>query len=440
VACVLTAINLGLRVAFGVPTLPELALDAATLVLPLPLFEAFLRSGGGLAKPLGFGALFLAQIALGAIVGALINTVRRPKPRAAGVEPDEGTSEPRPWLETRRHAVERIAWASTVGIAAFAGWRAFKAPRPGLAMGATPGSRPTRRPPDGLAPDVTPNADFYTVSKNLIDPHVELARWQLQVGGLVNRTLALTYDELRALPQAEQWQTLFCISNEVGGEYAGNALWGGVRLMDLLRAAGGVQPGARDVVLRASDGYADSVPLAKAADPATLVALTMNGVPLPPEHGAPARLLVPGTYGVKNVKWLTAVEVIAADFRGYWQQRGWSEDATVKTTARIDTPRKGSAPAATVTRVAGVAFAGDRGISAVELSLDSGTTWQTARLSPPKGPLSWVPWELPWSPPPGDYQLTVRAVDGHGQAQTAQTSASLPDGAAGYHRISVRVT
>jgi hypothetical protein len=150
-------------------------------------------------------------------------------------------------------------------------------------------------------------------------------------------------------------------------------------------------------------------------------------------------VLLPGVYGMKNVKWVTALDVVSDNVRGYWQQRGWSDAAVVKTTSRIDFPRRGAVSAADATRIAGVAFAGNRGISKVEISDDGGQTWRAAQLTPPRGPLSWVLWEAPWSPATGEFRLMVRATDGRGAIQSSETAPALPDGAAGYHQVNVRV-
>ncbi len=349
-------------------------------------------------------------------------------------------------VERRRQQLERLGWGGVAAAGLLALWRYATPPGKGAGpgdqagMGDAPGSRGSRRGPDGLPAEVTANADFYRVSKNLHDPRPDHVAWRMHVNGLVARPIVFTWGELRALPHREQWQTLICISNDVGGDYLGNALWSGVPVADLIRLAGGASSRATRVVFRAADGYSDSLPVAKAMEPGTLVATTMNGVNLPHEHGAPARLLIPGVYGLKNVKWLTSIEVIDTPYRGYWQERGWSDAAVVKTTARIDSPRRGAVPRAQAGRISGVAFAGDRGISRVEVS-DDGATWRPARLAPPKGPLSWVFWELPWSPTPGaQYKLAVRAVDGTGALQAPEVAPALPDGASGYHTVTVRVS
>jgi DMSO/TMAO reductase YedYZ molybdopterin-dependent catalytic subunit len=290
-----------------------------------------------------------------------------------------------------------------------------------------------------LSPEITSNANFYTVSKNFVsDPNVDGSTWQLSVGGLVAHPYTLTYDELTALPSKQQYETLMCISNEVGGNYMSNALWEGIPLVNLLQRAGEIKPGAMKVVLYAADGYSDSIYLAKALEPTTLVATRMNGDALPQEHGYPARLLVPGIYGMKHVKWITSIEVVNVDYQGYWQQSGWSDLATVRMTSRIDTPQDGAQlPANEPTYVAGVAFSGNKGISEVDVSYDSGQTWHRATLKPPLSDLTWVLWSLPWQPAPGSYTISVRAIDSEGNVQDPQVAPPLPNGASGYHTIQV---
>ncbi|HVG21495.1 MAG TPA: molybdopterin-dependent oxidoreductase [Blastocatellia bacterium] len=282
---------------------------------------------------------------------------------------------------------------------------------------------------DDLALEVTPTADFYEVSKNAFDPDVDAKRWKLEVSGLVENPLSLTYDEIRSLPSIQQYATLACISNEVGGDLIGNALWRGVRLKDLLERAM-LKEGVVDIVLKAGDDYTDSIPLDRALNEATALVYEMNGEPLTPAHGFPLRLLVPGIYGMKNVKWITRVEAVSYDLKGYWQRRGWNDRAEYKTMSRIDAPGNSVKGGATI---AGVAFAGDRGISRVEVSTDGGRTWQDAEIKAPLSPIAWALWQKPWTPAqPGKHRVLVRATDGRGITQTAQHAPPDPDGSSGY--------
>lgn len=297
------------------------------------------------------------------------------------------------------------------------------------------------QPTKFLSPEITPNDQYYVVSKNFTDPTVGLNEWSLKVDGQLERPYTLSYSDLLAMPMQQQYESMMCISNEVGGSYMSNALWKGVRLGDLLQRAG-IKPGASKIVLHAYDDYADSIHLSKALEPTTLVAVYMNGARLPDVHGFPARVLVPGIYGMKHVKWLTRIEVVNYDYQGYWQQRGWSDPAPVRLTSRIDTPLDGVAvPAHGITYIAGVAFSGNKGISEVDVSTDSGHTWQRATLKRPLSSLTWVIWELPWQPPrPGQYTIAVRAIDMEGNVQNPQEESPLPDGSSGYHNISVPVS
>ena len=292
----------------------------------------------------------------------------------------------------------------------------------------------------GLAPEVTAAQDFYYVSKNLAgDPGIDIASWRLAITGRVDRPYSLSYDDLRGLPRIERYHTLECISNEVGGDLISNSLFTGVSLADLLNHAG-IQSGASELIFHAADGYADTLHLAQALDPRALVVYLINGEKLPQPHGYPARLLVPGLYGMKNGKWLTGLELGPGGFTGYWEERGWTREALVKTMTRIDTPHNNDLIAQRPSFVAGVAFAGERGIARVDVTTDGGKTWQPATLRRPLGNLTWTLWELPWTPPAsGTYILGARSVDGEGNVQTPALAPTLPDGASGYDAVAVHV-
>jgi DMSO/TMAO reductase YedYZ molybdopterin-dependent catalytic subunit len=308
----------------------------------------------------------------------------------------------------------------------------------------TPPATPATTPlalafPKGESSDVTPSGDFYEVSKNFIgDPRVDAGSWKLQLAGLVEKPASFGLADLRAMPAVEKLHTLTCISNEVGGNLIGNAAWKGVRLADVLRLAG-VKPGVRKVVLTAADGYQDSITLEKALDPGAVLAYEMNGAPLAAGHGFPLRLLVPDIYGMKNVKWLTKIELVGSDFQGYWQRGGWSDAAVIKTSSRIDVA-KGTALGQPVS-VAGIAFAGERGVRAVQLSADGGKTWQDARLERPNQKDVWTRWLIAWTPRArGSLHLLVRAIDGTGAVQTAEMTEPFPNGASGLHSVEVRIS
>lgn len=288
-------------------------------------------------------------------------------------------------------------------------------------------------------PEVTATDSFYYVSKNLdSDPNIKSGGWQLKVGGHVERSLTLSYADLKGLPRVERYHTLECISNWVGGPLMSNARFAGASLADLLNSAG-IKAGASELIFRAADGYSDRLHLAQALDPRSLIVYEINGEPLPQAHGYPARLLIPGLYGMKNGKWLTSLEVGTGDYTGYWEERGWTREARVKTMARIDVPGDSDFVPARPGFIAGVAFAADRGIARVDVSTDGGETWQEAALRRPLGDLTWTLWELPWTPTPGGYYLVARAVEMDGSVQTPAEAPPLPDGASGYHVAHVTV-
>jgi len=309
--------------------------------------------------------------------------------------------------------------------------------------------------PRGRTPLVTPPGDHYQVSKNFLfaDPRVDPAAWRLDVHGLVARPLSLSMAELRAIPAREEYATLACIGNGVPARAIGTALWKGVPLSALLAYAGvnaGLGGQLTDVVFTAADNYTDSISLARAVHPGTLLAYDMNGEPLPRGHGAPLRAIVPGIYGMKNVKWIESIEVVRGDYRGYWQQRGWSDPAPYQTLARIDEPRHGDTLAADIAReIGGIAFAGDRGISRVRLLIrraqedvrdGESDSSPIAVLAPAFSPYVWIPWTFTWHPSaPGRYTIAARAADGTGSAQTVDRRPAFPDGATGLHTIEVDV-
>jgi DMSO/TMAO reductase YedYZ molybdopterin-dependent catalytic subunit len=295
-------------------------------------------------------------------------------------------------------------------------------------------------PVEGITPIVVPNDDFYRIDTALLVPRVDAETWQLSVDGMVDRPLTFTYDQLLDLALYEQHVTIACVSNAVGGDLVGNALWTGVRLKEVLEMAG-VQTGATQIIGRSVDGFTAGFPTdwAIAPDREPLIAVGMNREPLPVDHGFPARLIVPGLYGyVSATKWLSSIELTTREaVDGYWIPLGWAKDAPILTQSRIDVPATRSL-AAGPTQIAGVAWAPDRGITGVEVRIDEGD-WQAARLSIPISAATWVQWALSWTATPGEHAIEVRATDGTGDVQTDQRSAPAPDGARGHHRIVVRV-
>jgi DMSO/TMAO reductase YedYZ molybdopterin-dependent catalytic subunit len=480
-----------LRVALDSPSLAELLADKLTFFIPLPLFDAIISLLGPTAKRLFFASILVGLILVGGLLGAM--AARRRLGLADGVKGLVGLWLLTDWLLlaglgagpfgslTRPGpVVTSLALAATFAVyggGLYGLAQLFRAGAPtaetgprdlqrrrllrlvglgGLVAAAggvgiwqlleslarrTSGTVSTAMA-EGLAQlpsEITPVGEFYTVSKNFFtDPTVDAASWRLEVGGKVERPFTITYDELRALPPVEDYRTLMCISNEVGGNLIGNAHWRGVRLRDLLERAV-PSPGAYKVIFTCADDYTDSIRYDKAIEPDTLLVYEMNGAPLIPKHGYPARLLVPDIYGMKNVKWVQKIEVSTQDYRGFWQQRGWDDEAVVKTMSRIDTVKSYTAVNAQPLLLGGIAFAGARGIARVEYSVDGGQTWQDADIKPPLGPLTWVLWAVEWTPPgPGQYTIKVRATDKTGVVQSALVADPLPDGAAGLHAVTLR--
>ncbi len=293
----------------------------------------------------------------------------------------------------------------------------------------------------GITPLVVPNDAFYRIDTALLAPRVDVGSWALEVRGMVDRPLTITYDELLEMPLFEQHVTIACVSNDVGGHLVGNALWTGVRLRDILEAAG-VQAGATQIVGRSVDGFTAGFPTAWALEPGreAMIAVGMNREPLPAQHGFPARLIVPGLFGyVSATKWLEAIELTTREaVDGYWIPLGWAKDAPILTQSRIDVPARGAGIPAGPTEVAGVAWAPDRGVARVEVRVDDGE-WRAARTSRPISDATWVQWVLAWDAAPGSHSLEVRATDGKGDLQAEEPTNAAPDGARGHHRITVSV-
>lgn len=375
-----------------------------------------------------------AAILAGLVYRAGLALLARPRGRAAPVPPAPGAS----GGVARREFLARSVGvgAAVTGAGAVLAWLRVAATH-AAAAAASVFQRVA-----GLPPEVTPNDRFYVISKNAagLDPRLDGRRWRLEIAGLVGRPVTLTLDEIRAMPSVARYHTLICISNEVGGDLIGNAHWKGVRLRDVIQRAGGVSPRAIRFAFRSADGYTEGIPVADAMLPDVMLAYEMNGVPLPPEHGFPLRLLIPGLYGMKNPKWITKIEAVATHFTGYWQASGWSDEAVVQTASMIRAPGDGATVRAGEVGLGGVAFAGDRGISGVEYSTDGGRTWRSAEVKPALGPYTWVLWAAVWTPDgPGRYTVRVRARDGGGVVQTATERPTSPDGATGHHIIRVQV-
>ncbi|MBI3660468.1 molybdopterin-dependent oxidoreductase [Candidatus Acetothermia bacterium] len=296
----------------------------------------------------------------------------------------------------------------------------------------------------GLPSRVTPVGQFYYVSKNLL-PHQASVWGPLCIEGLVEHTLTLSLRDLQTLPSIEHFVTLVCVDYEPNNprtnDLISTALWRGVSLQTLIAQAG-VRPEATTLELYATDGYSTAIPLRLILEnPATLLAYRMNGQPLDARHGIPLRLISPGLYGFKNIKHLHRIILSKGEYSGYWERRGWAQQAPVKLLSKITTPEADSRLARNMPIwIAGIAFAGQDGISTVEISVDGGQRWKLAELEEPLSPFSWTRWAYQWVPSQtGSFVLTARATDGHGRPQDYAETSAFPAGATGYHSVLVQV-
>lgn len=447
------ALRVGILVVLGIAAAVVGMLGQRRRWMGLAGIAAFgvLGSAAAAERP-GAGTAAMLAPFVGAAAGALTLTVllaalRAPAPR---VEVPGPSRVPLGWDRRRFLATS----SAGVAVAAVAGAGAFRLERQRVRAieAAAPDQLPALGPggaaaeiPNGAGvvpgtPYLTPNADFYRIDTAHSFPRVDLDRWTMRVHGLVDEELSLTYADLSRLPQVERVITLCCVSNEVGGPYIGNAVWQGVLLADVLSMAG-VRDEAEQVFSRSLDGWTCGFPVEVALDGRdNLIALGMNGEPLPLAHGFPARLVVPGLYGyVSATKWLKEIELTTWDAaEGYWVPRGWARDALVKTQSRIDVPRRGERLLAGPTVVAGVAWAQHRGVERVEVRVDGGP-WRLARLGTDVTDDSWRQWVLDWEATEGDHLIEVRATDKTGETQTEARSPVAPDGATGWHsrRVSV---
>jgi DMSO/TMAO reductase YedYZ molybdopterin-dependent catalytic subunit len=353
---------------------------------------------------------------------------------------------------------------SIVGVALFILWaRSFpfhskssmpvsspRVPLPATSANIPPGSifaQETLAP--FVASELTPNEKFYRIDTNIIVPSVDANSWRLNVRGLIKAgPLQFTYEELKAMPSTSEYATLECISDKIDGDLISTAYWKGVSLKSILDKAK-VLPEAIYIVFRCSDGYDVGIPIDRGLMDGTILAYEMNGVPLPAEHGFPVRAIVPGLYGMMNAKWITDIELVDSVYEGFWQRRGWANNAKYQTHSKIvfpgDALRNRFEELATNTTagtvgnkspIAGLAFAGDRGISKVEVSTDGGNSWQTASIKDPLSSNSWVLWALDWIPQnKGKYNIVVRATDKAGSIQTAEIRDNYPNGSTGYHSV-----
>ncbi len=417
------------------------AAGGRSIAVPLVGFLAFGVLGAVAAgrdpRADGLASTLIALASAASGVGAFV-AVRR---RAPEREPDVDR---RAFLRLAG-AFALLAGASALAGRYLVGRRRVATSRSEIAL--PPARTPLATPPDsaelsldGLSPAVTPNQDFYRIDTALSVPRVDLVDWKLAITGLVDRPLELTYDDLLGMPLVEAYVTLACVSNEVGGDLVGNAKWLGVPLGEVLGTAG-VSPSAGQIVGRSVDGFTVGFPTEVAFDGRhALIAVGMNGEPLPIDHGFPARLVVAGLYGyVSATKWLAEIELTTWDgFDAYWIPRGWAKEAPIKTQSRIDVPRhNGRVPAGT-RPIAGVAWAPGRGVSMVEVQVDDGA-WRRARLSEPLSADAWRQWAFDWEAGPGRHLIRVRATDGTGRTQPDTRRGPRPDGATGWHTVVVTV-
>lgn len=414
-----------------------------------PAGDAFLVSAAGTGTAAGAATgTDTAPLAAGSPRTAVADPAASTEP-APSTNPAASTD---PAVATDRRSFLRLTGALAVGGALAvvagrtlgAGRRAVEAVRETLRLptatrtAALPAGVDSGVP--GVDPWVTRNSTFYRIDTALTVPRVDPTTWSLRVHGLVEREVTLTFDELLGADLVEAWVTLACVSNEVGGDLVGNARWLGLPVRELLERAGPL-PDADMVLSTSADGFTASTPIeALTDDRDALLAVGMNGEPLPVEHGFPVRMVVPGLYGyVSATKWVVDLEVTRfADAEAYWTVRGWSERGPVKTQSRIEVPRHATQFAAGRVVVAGTAWAQHRGVEGVEVRVDDGP-WERATLAADGGIDTWRQWTYAWDATPGDHELQVRASDPDGP-QTADVARVVPDGATGYHAVRVKVT
>ncbi|MEI7555131.1 molybdopterin-dependent oxidoreductase [Candidatus Chlorohelix sp.] len=339
-------------------------------------------------------------------------------------------------VPSRRRFVLGLTAFFVVALAAGIGVGAFKVKNPGYWFNLGDGYEGDKR-----KGEITPVDTFYGVSKNVIDPNVSDADWKLEINGMVDKPITFDYASIKNLSAVTRAHTLTCISNSVGGQLIGNGEWKGASLKDILAQAG-VKPGVKNLVFTCADGYTDSITLAKAQDPNTLLVWEMNGAPLPQAHGFPVRALIPDIYGMKNAKWIRSITLIDTEYEGYWQRQGWDNLAVIKTESAITFPQSNDdLRSGEPVTVRGFAFAGERGIKKVEISNDGGNTWQEARLKEAINQNSWQLWQFAWTPVGAGkpVTLTVRATDGTGTPQLKDNAAPFPSGSSGYHSVNVHI-
>lgn len=486
-ALALIAFSLVLRWATGVGTLPELLGDRVAPLLGIPIFFWMIGFFGGYVhlKEFGIVSILLNELVAGLLFGLLYLWLQRSAPAKARTRLVGAVALAFAlviaflWgnLSTNYYGVPptMARLASLAGLALSAAVFAMAILWWNRVLGAEPqASNPQRRAVlvggassvltllsvsllayfyrvstysyDGKVnagpdlPTVTPNDDFYSVTKNNVDPDPTTAVWGLEVHGHVQTPLKLHLGDLRGMPQITQQTTLQCISNPTGGTLSSNGAWTGVALSELLGRAGASEK-AQQVMLHGADGFVDAIPIDAARHPYTLVVHQMNGGDLPPHHGYPVRLIVPGYVGEKSVKWLTGIEVREVPGEGFYERQGWGPHFAIENASRFDAPEgDDDVKVNEQVELKGTAFAGDRGVRAVQVSTDGGDTWVTADLTYPGTQLTWAQWHYLWTPKEaGDLTLSVRCIDGLGSIQSGEKRFPGPGQASGYHELNLTV-
>jgi DMSO/TMAO reductase YedYZ molybdopterin-dependent catalytic subunit len=361
---------------------------------------------------------------------------------AEAVVPGIGAADRRTFL------LRTVVVASLAAITGAAGWRLQRrydvgGERAALSLPRVGARRPAAvLPPnadldvEGVTSFVTPNSDFYRIDTALLVPQVSKDEWRLKIHGMVERELELTFEDLLARDSIEAYVTLACVSNPTGGPYVGNALWQGVRLADIF-AEVGPDPASTQLLSTSVDGWTCGTSVSSLTDGRNaMLAIAMNGEPLPAEHGYPVRMVVPGEYGyVSATKWVVDMEFTTWEaVEAYWVPRGWSQQAPMKTMTRIEVPRHRATVAAGQIEIGGTAYAVHRGISAVEVRVDGGE-WMRAELGGVPSPDTWRKWVVEWDVEPGEHTIEARATDGQGEVQTDEVADVAPDGASGYDMV-----
>jgi DMSO/TMAO reductase YedYZ molybdopterin-dependent catalytic subunit len=455
-AGVLAALPTLVGAAIAVPVLRYLldlatATDAVPMRTPVPA-GAVRRESADWSRPAS-GGTAVAEPGAPAPGGE----AEPPPPPGGGAKPPQrpgggdavGGPEPAYGRDSRRRflkglgIVAAIAAVSGIGGRLLTSRRAVSAARNDVMLPtpvATAPPPPANAQVPGAVSYVTSNDDFYRIDTSLYPPEVDPATWQLRIFGMVRNPITITWEQLLKRPMIQRYITLACVSNEVGGDLISNALWLGAPIKALLDEAQPL-PGADQVIQRSVDGWTCGSPTAALTDGRdAMLAVGMNGQPLPVEHGFPVRMVVPGLYGyVSACKWITEIELSRfEDFDAYWVPRGWSQQAPIKTESRIDTPRDGSKRKAGTVVVAGVAWAQHRGVKKVEVQVDGGP-WAEATLAGTVSSDTWREWSFPWQAAKGKHAVRVRATDITGETQTSTPAPPEPNGATGWHSIQVTV-